>query len=219
MTTAISSAPSQIVNSSTGVAGATDKNVADTQDRFLKLLITQMKSQDPMNPMDNAAVTSQIAQISTVSGIDKLNATMESLSSSLLSNQLSQGAALMGKSVVTPGNMVEFKSGQGFGGVQLAGPADTVSVTIADRTTGAPLRIISMGGQSAGLQTSQLTTDLPDGTYQISVKASLAGKSVDVTPVTTGQINSVKPGSTGGPNLLGLSNGLTINQSSILELM
>ena len=49
--------------------------VAESQDRFLKLLVTQMKNQDPLNPMDNAQVTSQMAQLSTVSGIDKLNAT------------------------------------------------------------------------------------------------------------------------------------------------
>ena len=45
---------------------------AGTEDRFLKLLVTQMQNQDPLNPMDNAQVTSQMAQINTVTGIDKL---------------------------------------------------------------------------------------------------------------------------------------------------
>ena len=51
---------------------AAASSAAGTQDRFLKLLVTQMKNQDPLNPMDNAQVTSQMAQLSTVSGIDKL---------------------------------------------------------------------------------------------------------------------------------------------------
>jgi flagellar basal-body rod modification protein FlgD len=55
---------------------------ADAQDRFLKLLTTQLKNQDPLNPMDNAQMTSQLAQISTVDGIEKLNATLQKLLSS-----------------------------------------------------------------------------------------------------------------------------------------
>ncbi|MDE2389619.1 MAG: flagellar biosynthesis protein FlgD, partial [Betaproteobacteria bacterium] len=64
----------------TSTAGATGKkNVENPQDRFLKLLITQMKNQDPLKPLDNAEVTSQLAQISTVSGLDKLNSTLQQL--------------------------------------------------------------------------------------------------------------------------------------------
>ncbi|MDQ6680312.1 MAG: flagellar hook assembly protein FlgD, partial [Pseudomonadota bacterium] len=60
-------------------ANSSDATV--TADRFLKLLVAQMKNQDPLSPMDNAQVTSQMAQINTVSGIDKLNKTVEGLSS------------------------------------------------------------------------------------------------------------------------------------------
>ena len=58
----------------------------EQQDRFLKLLVTQMKNQDPLNPLDNAQVTTQLAQINTVSGIEKLNTTVQALSSSMLAN-------------------------------------------------------------------------------------------------------------------------------------
>ncbi|MFD0669563.1 flagellar hook capping FlgD N-terminal domain-containing protein [Ramlibacter sp. MAHUQ-53] len=54
-------------------------SAADQQDRFMQLLVAQMKNQDPLNPMDNAQMTSQIAQINTVAGIEKLNTTVESL--------------------------------------------------------------------------------------------------------------------------------------------
>jgi flagellar basal-body rod modification protein FlgD len=55
--------------SKTGIAN--EKN----QDRFLKLLVSQLKNQDPLNPLDNAQVTTQLAQISTVTGLEQLNAT------------------------------------------------------------------------------------------------------------------------------------------------
>ena len=69
------------VANATATATTTASSTASTQlsakeqsDRFLTLLVTQMKNQDPLNPMDNAQITSQMAQISTVSGIDKLAA-------------------------------------------------------------------------------------------------------------------------------------------------
>ena len=59
------------VTSSPASSAAADATI--TSDRFLKLLVAQMQNQDPLNPMDNAQVTSQMAQINTVTGIDKLN--------------------------------------------------------------------------------------------------------------------------------------------------
>src|SRR5687767_3240367 len=57
-------------------------SASEQQDRFLKLLVTQMKNQDPLNPLDNAQVTTQLAQINTVTGIEKLNTTVQTLSTS-----------------------------------------------------------------------------------------------------------------------------------------
>ncbi|MBL8324319.1 MAG: flagellar hook assembly protein FlgD, partial [Rubrivivax sp.] len=54
-------------------------NAAGSAERFLKLLVTQMQNQDPLNPLDNAQITSQMAQINTVSGVEKLNDTVAGL--------------------------------------------------------------------------------------------------------------------------------------------
>ncbi|MGI9133999.1 MAG: flagellar hook assembly protein FlgD, partial [Rhodoferax sp.] len=62
-----------------------------SQDRFLKLLVAQLNNQDPMNPMDNAQMTSQMAQINTVTGIQQLNETMNSMSSQYASIQMLKG--------------------------------------------------------------------------------------------------------------------------------
>ena len=73
MTTPTSATSADQLINSFNQAGKQTSATEGLQDRFLKLLVTQMKNQDPLNPMDNAQVTSQLAQISTVSGIDKLN--------------------------------------------------------------------------------------------------------------------------------------------------
>jgi flagellar basal-body rod modification protein FlgD len=61
------------VGSTTGTAGNTSNDPQAMQDRFLKLLVAQINNQDPLNPMDNAQMTTQMAQINTVSGIQQLN--------------------------------------------------------------------------------------------------------------------------------------------------
>ena len=95
---AVSSAASVLPRSTVG--GTLASSTADeSQDRFLKLLVTQMRNQDPMNPMDNAQVTSQMAQISTVTGIEKLNDTMQAMNASTLQSQTLQGAAMLGRTV------------------------------------------------------------------------------------------------------------------------
>ena len=90
------------VTSTPAAAASADTTV--TADRFLKLLVAQMKNQDPLNPMDNAQVTSQMAQISTVTGIDKLNTTVQGLSTQFMQLQTMQGASLVGHDVIVAGN-------------------------------------------------------------------------------------------------------------------
>ena len=62
---------------------AATTSAAEIEQRFLKLLVSQLRNQDPLNPLDNAQLTTQLAQISTVSGIDRLNATMTSIAAQL----------------------------------------------------------------------------------------------------------------------------------------
>src|SRR6187402_536779 len=84
-------------------------SAADSEQRFLKLLVTQLNNQDPLNPLDNAQLTSQLAQMSTVSGIEKLNGAVQSLLAQSGSGQVLQSAALIGRTVLVPGKEVAVK--------------------------------------------------------------------------------------------------------------
>lgn len=120
-------------NAATGAASSSGAAVADdpgSQDRFLKLLITQIQNQDPLKPMDNAQVTSQIAQINTVTGIEKLNTTVQGLSGQFSQLQALQSASLVGRDVVVPGNVLDINAAIGQGGFELSGPADAVKVEV-----------------------------------------------------------------------------------------
>jgi flagellar basal-body rod modification protein FlgD len=195
----------------TGAAGATLPQAAatsatDIQDRFLKLLVTQLKNQDPLNPMDNAQLTSQLAQISTVNGIQQLNTTMQSLSSSLLSSQSMQSAGLIGRVVLTDGNSVAYDGANpGVGGAQLAQSADSLKVTIKG-PSGNVIRQLDLGAQSSGfvpfrwdgLDDSGATVTA--GIYSFAVAASRGGQAITATPVAAGAVQSVSFGN-GGQSL------------------
>ncbi len=137
------------------------KNDAGSEDRFLKLLVAQMKNQDPLNPLDNAQVTSQMAQINTVSGIERLNTTVAGLNSQLVQLQTMQGAALVGHEVTVSGDRLSVAGGSGVGGFELSSAADSVKVEIlnaAGRVAGS----IDLGALSAGRH----AFEWPAGTVQ-----------------------------------------------------
>src|SRR3546814_11805675 len=87
---------------------STNSLMGDTQDRFLTLLVTQLQNQDPLNPMDNAQVTSQIAQLSTVNGINQLKTTLLALSGQMDVSQSMPAAGLTGKEVLVRGSKISL---------------------------------------------------------------------------------------------------------------
>ena len=125
------------------------KEIEVTADRFLKLLVTQMQNQDPLNPMDNAQITSQMAQINTVNGIEKLNRSVEALSGQFRQMQALQGAALVGHDVIVPGNVMAISDGVGQGGFELASAADRVKVEVLNGA-GVTIDTLDLGAESAG---------------------------------------------------------------------
>ena len=124
-------------------------NDAASADRFLKLLVTQMQNQDPLNPMDNAQITSQMAQINTVSGIEKLNTTVQGLNGQFMQMQVLQGAALVGRDVTLPGSKLALEEGTATAGFDLMGTSDRVTVEVL-APSGRVIDTLNLGAQSAG---------------------------------------------------------------------
>lgn len=200
-------------------AGSNTKtsSAVGTQDRFLKLLVTQMKNQDPLNPMDNAQVTSQMAQLSTVTGIDKLNTTLQALSDSMMSSQSLQAASMIGHGVLVPGNGIDMSNGAGYGGIDLAQSADKVDVAIYSQA-GALVRNIKLGAQPTGLVNWQWDgrdnsgASVADGSYTFTVDASQAGVKAEATALQFGMVNSVTQGKQGVTLSVGQMDGIALSQ-------
>ena len=144
---------SGVSSTSTGSSSTSDTkatSASDMQDQFLTLLVAQLQNQDPTQPMDNAQMTSQMAQISTVSGIEKLNSTVQSVTSQFASMQMLQGATMIGRTVLSEGNTLSLSSeGKGTAAFDLQGPASNATVTITT-ATGQVVDTLDLGAAAAG---------------------------------------------------------------------
>jgi flagellar basal-body rod modification protein FlgD len=209
--------PLAALTGSSSVA-ASSTSASDIQDRFLKLLVTQLKNQDPLNPMDNAQLTSQLSQISTVSGIEKLNTTMQSLSASFMSAQSLQSAGLIGHTVYTDGNSLAFNGSTPIsGGVNLSQSADSVKVNIIG-PSGNVVRQMDLGAHQAGLTAFQWDglsdggANVAAGNYTFQVTASSGGTAVPAATLMSGQVSSVLLGSDGAHAIVGGVGDVPVSQ-------
>ena len=187
--------------SSAGTTTATS-TAKETEDRFLTLLVAQMKNQDPLNPLDNAEVTSQMAQLSTVQGIEDMNATLDALAASMGVNQMAQAANLIGSAVLVPGDSISPAELENVMGFELSRPADKVTVDLFDAAGGA-VRSLDLGPREDGvnlLAWDGLTGSgeaAPDGAYTFKINATQGGEQVDSTALHLGLVNSVSQNSQG----------------------
>lgn len=207
---------------SSGATAASASATQDSQDRFLKLLVTQLKNQDPLNPMDNAQVTTQLAQINTVSGIEQLNATLGTLLGAYNESQTMQAAGLIGKTVIVPGSGLTLANGAAYGGVNLAAPADQVTVSILD-STGNVVQTQNLGAHDTG--TLDFAWDgktatgavAPPGIYKFKVEASMSGAAVTCEPLQVGTVSALVRGKSGF--LLDLGALGTVDFKSVQQIL
>lgn len=168
----------------------------DAQNRFLTLLTTQLRNQDPLNPLDNAQVTSQLAQISTVDGIERLNATLQKMLSGTNDAQAMQAASLVGRGVLVPGSSLQLVQGGAIGGVELNAPADEVSVAIKS-SSGQVLRTLNLGAMNAGIHSftwdgvTENGTPAVNGSYSVSIVAKRGGQPVTASALAVGGVSSI----------------------------
>lgn len=172
---------------------------------FLKLLMTQMKNQDPMNPMKGQEFAAQLAQFSSVEQLMNINESLTSQQSQ--SQQLAESlknstaAGLIGKSVRAAGDSLQLK-GQDTADIPftLERRAKKVRVTISD-AAGNPVRTMDFDDMNSGDQSISWDTrnddgnPVPEGTYTISVSAAdSSGESVNARTYLQGTVDRVRFG-------------------------
>ena len=212
MTLTATAASSAAKTAASTVANASD--AAGSQDRFLKLLVTQLQNQDPLAPMDNAQLTSQIAQINTVSGIATLNASVQQLSSQFLQLQSLQGASLVGKDVIVPGNKLDIADGAGQGGFEIATAADAVKVEVLS-PAGRVLDTLNLGAQASGMHSFDWAIGSNDPAAKLTFRVSASSGSTPLasTALMRDRVDAVS--TSGDALMLQLQNSGTVAYSAV----
>lgn len=212
------------VSATTGLSKATSApgqiSAQEQSDRFMKLLVAQLKNQDPMNPMDNAQMTSQMAQINTVSGIQQLNETVQSLAGQFNAMQALQGTSLIGHDVLTTGNSmkVDAATGMAKAAFDLSGKADAVSVQVLS-PGGQLLDTLSLGAMGEGQHEFQWDASqyTGSGSPTFKVSATAGDKNVAATAFARDTISSVGNTSTG--MTVQLKGGASIAYNAIQSIL
>lgn len=217
--------PVQSSTSSNAAAAAISSvpSPSSIQNQFLTLLVTQLQNQDPLNPMDNSQVTTQMAQLSTVSGINQLNSTVQALSASMATSQSLQATSMIGATALVPGDQLALASGKANGAVELTQPADSVAVTITD-AKGNVVRTMQMGTQSAAGDinfqwdgTNDAGKAVADGTYTFSAKAMSGTVQSSPTTLSYGVVNNV--GLTSSGTTLGMGTLGNVALSAVRQIL
>lgn len=223
ITTSINDTTDNTIAATSATSTSSASSADDLSSSFLTLLVAQLKNQDPTNPMDNSQLTTQLAQISTVSGIEKLNTTLGGISGQITSGTSVQASSLIGHGVMVSGSTILVGSDTDGTvsttpfGLELESTSDNVTATISD-STGKAVKTISLGSQTAGVHsytwdgTQDDGTKAPNGSYSFSINALNNNQQMVATPLNYALVNGVINNTTGTSLDLGVRGTTTVDQ-------
>ena len=206
------------LNSSTPAAknmvSSSAQSGAEMQDRFLKLLVAQLNNQDPMNPLDNAQMTSQMAQINTVTGIQKMQQSFELMAGQMQASQSLQSLQMIGRDVLVNGDRLSVQaSGVSRGAFELATSAEQVQLEVFN-ATGQKIGNKDLGPLNAGREEFSInSSDFPQGTH-FKIKSSQLGQPVMANTMTYDKVISSSYSTAAGLSFKLQNNG-DVNYSQI----
>ena len=191
------------------------------QNDFLRLMTTQLKNQDPFAPMENGEFLAQMAQFSTVAGLDSVNDTLGAISGQIAGNRIATGASLLGSQVLVPGSLARpDAAGEIHGVVDLPQAVSAVTIGYVDTATGMELHRQVAGPQASGLfgfSWDDLPADLKAarGQVRIQVTAQTADGALSLAPSVYARVTGVELPREGGQIALrledyGLQNSVDI---------
>jgi flagellar basal-body rod modification protein FlgD len=202
-------------------AAVTSAASAMNQNDFLKLMTTQLTTQDPFNPVDNTQMVAQMAQFSQVAGIAEMNQSLQTIAASLGGSRLSDAASWIGHSMlVTSDVATPLRDGSYAGQFTLTDPADQVNVNFLDGN-GAVVHSETLGAQAAGDISfawdgkNEAGESVANGPLRLVVTATRNGQSSNAATATWTAIGGIQSPSSGGESRLVTGLGLLAPSAAI----
>ncbi len=201
----------------------TGMSAADQTQNFLKLLIAQIKNQDPMSPMDASTMTAQMSQLNMVSSMGTMNTSMQAMLAQMQSANFLNQATLIGHSPMVAGNTINFMGGEVILGANLANPLQGVVATIKD-ASGNVVGTADLGNLNSGMTNFAFDgvdasgATMPNGIYRVEItgKNSAGGNETPTAYVGSPVVSILKDGSS-GQALLKLADGRSIKASEVTQ--
>jgi len=196
-------------------------SVADLSKNFLKMLTVQLQNQDPLNPMDNAAMTSQLAALNMVDGINRLNTSVNSLMAQMKSANFMNLTASVGQTAMVPGADMYFAGDPVFITSRLSDPTNSLQALIKD-ASGELVNKVDLGPANSGDTDfiwdgrTEAGAIAPAGFYRIQFVASDAQGKIS-TPASYIGMKVASIGQNDTDILVGLSDGHQVKSTEILK--
>ncbi len=191
---------------------------------FLTLMTTQLKNQDPMKPLEGTEFVSQLAQFGSVSGIQSMQKSIDSLANSLRSTQVLNGTSLVGHDVLAQTDTFSFTQGIDVSGeVELPSGIQNLQIRITD-STGALVREFAVD-PSAGTKSFTWDGKRADGTladsgdYAIEAIATAGGRTGSLEVLMSGRVSSVTIDSSGTQLTLNTGSLGPVSMNNIRRVM
>ncbi|MFK8077115.1 MAG: flagellar hook assembly protein FlgD [Granulosicoccus sp.] len=221
MSTAIPSALSEQYTLNTAKENNFEKDLG--QDEFLKLMMAQLEHQDPMKPMDNGEFLGQMAQFSTVTGIEEMQTSIDNLTNTFVTSQTLESTQLVGQEVLIENSSMNLgETGSAGGSFEISSASGEVNLDISD-SAGNVIRQISMGEFASGRHNfswdglNSTGTRAPQGNYTASISARQGEGFVSAVVLTPRVIDSVEFGSASETSL-NTTQGESISMAEIRQI-
>ncbi|PAU63508.1 flagellar biosynthesis protein FlgD [Pseudomonas sp. PIC25] len=181
------------------------------KNEFLNLLVAQLNNQNPLEPQENGEFIAQLAQFSTVEGVEKLNTSMESILSGYQSSQALQASSLVGRKVIVPTEKAVVDTSETFkASLVLPASSSNVFVNVYD-SSGALVNRVNLGEQAAGNVSFMWDGKnssgelMPPGTYKFEAQAMYGNETKGLYTMLPANVDSVTLGQNGGELMLNLA--------------
>lgn len=190
-----------------------------SQESFMKLLLTQLKMQNPLNPFDASTMMQQISQLTGLSATQELAKSVDIMKSSLGTSQVLEASGLVGKQVQVTSNVMQLNdTSEASGSISVPKGVEAIEVSILD-SSGKEIRTLQLNSPSDGvLDFSWNGLDnegktMAPGFYTFTAKGLVAGEAVPLATATTVKVNSVALDRTNGIVVLNVEGlgGVSIN--------
>ena len=201
----------------------TGTSAADQTQNFLKLLIAQIKNQDPMSPMDASTMTAQMSQLNMVSSMGTMNTSMQAMLAQMQSANFMNQASLIGHSPMVAGSSINYTGGEVMLGANLANPLQGVVATIKD-ASGNVVGTADLGNLNSGMANFVFDgvdasgAKMPNGIYRVEISGkNNAGTNESPAPYVGSPVVSILKEGTSGEALLKLADGRSIKASEVKQ--